>query len=797
MPKTLQYKQVRTLTPCDEEAPKPLRYYQDEDMGKAVQALLAGQERVVLWWGTGLGKSLEAKVIASEILASENNPFTHILIVAPQSNIVKQFRGKPEKDNPKKYKQEKYKRVGKNGVVRTTPEVVAVTSDDTPKLFDVLGRFLTAPKKSNILVVTHQLFVKAEKVLMEEFKRGSKKRLLLIPDEKHHAATKGTDLGDLETNLIEQGSTASCGLTATNFRADRKPPNTREITWNEYTSGFWRDGSQVSIKDTLVLERTLPEMMLRGFAPERLEFELVQSDNLTLRDLPDSESDQEMLMAKAEKIGGLAQEVVDIWDRHGRVPTVSRSCCFCPASTNEDLRVAQREAFKKEPFGVDVVDAIGFGGNNKLTDLIEKERITGVTYSDIQKNPVILAIQRATEGLDSPCRCLGISIGIPQSEVLSAQLPGRLMRLRLDIELDENGKRDYSKTAVPTIKGYPEKWQGVSKQVYITAPQKESSPYLMGLLSTLATMVGLSNISLIISVFKKHGILNELNHDVTDTILKNQVKPKEALHARLLVGEALKWWESVKTEDDADVNPRKLARVYEKFVAIPKVEEAGKKYIEVDDQALNEAIIQRLMESTDSPKLDGAFIRRTRARDPNNPDLLEELDALCEEFKIKTQSDSLHNFGSVDLVYWGSKFGGISSKCIPKSMSDMEQYYDNFLELNERCPDILDKLTPSSTYTFATCHSFLKRGAFGPVLVGGLRQWAIKRKYGELWREKLDKWTDHYHEVVAANREAFRESHGRRCPVYKYLRRLVGKKLPEGLTLEEACALVSGESSDQ
>jgi superfamily II DNA or RNA helicase len=785
MPRVLRCEHTKALIACGEEEPRNLRYYQDGDRSKSIQALLSGQERVVLWWGTGLGKSLEAKVIASEILNSKRNPFTHILIAAPQNTIVSQFEGRVT-----------YKRLDLDREVLTTAEIRAVTSATTTESFNVLQRFLTAPSKSNILVVTHQLFTSPSvlPVLIEEFGRGSNKRLLLIPDEKHHAATKGTDLGDLETYLINQGSTVSLGLTATNFRADGIPLNTREITWGEYTSGTYRDGSQVSIKDTLVLEQPLTKMMLTGFAPSNLETELVQSDNVNLRDLTPNERN----LGKAKvRIVGLAQEIVDIWIRHGCVPTLVRYSCCQPDSTNEELRVALQEAFRK--VGVEVVDAIGGGGDKRLIKLIKEENTKGVTYLEIRQNPIIIAINRATEGMDSPCRCLGISVGIPQSEVLAMQLPGRLMRPRLTIELDENGMRDRSKTPKATISGYPEDWVDKSKQVFIVAPQEDSTPYLRGLLGTLATMSGLANISLIINAFKRHGILNKLSEErVADRILKNLVTNEEAERAELLVLQSLRWWNSVKTEDDTEISGKlwKLARVYEKLYYCPTFEESGKVYPEVGDQALTEAISRLLAKSNiDNSKVVDFYTRRAEAEDPNSPAMLEELEALCEEFRIETQSDSLHDFRAVDVVYWGSKFEDLASKSTsPKSFVDIDRYYDDFVRVNARCPDIRDKLTPDSTHTFDTCHSFLKRGSFGPPISGGLRQYAIEREYGESWRVVLDKWTDHDHELVAAGGAAFRESYGSKCPVYKYLRKLVGKKIPESLTLEEACALVSGET---
>ena len=761
---------------------KLLRRYQDEDRGKAIQALLAGQERVVLWWGTGLGKSLEAKVIASEILRSKGNPFTHILIVAPQTTIVEQFDG-----------QESYRRL--DGSESETAEITTVTSSTTQQAFKVLERFLTDPKKSGILVVTHQLFRKSFAVLLNNFREGSNRKLLLIPDEKHHAAIKGTDLGELETGLINLGSTASLGLTATNFRADGKPVNTREITWNEYTSGTYRDGSPVSLKDTLVLEQPLTKMMLTGFAPDSLETELVQSDNVNLRDLTDFERDQGMTRVRVK---GLAQEIVNIWIRHGRVPTLIRYSCCRPKCTNEELRDALREAFKRE--GVSIVDAIGDGGDEELIEVIreEKSKEKPIHYADIK--PVIVAIQRATEGMDSPCRCLGISVGIPQSEVLAAQLPGRLMRLRLRVKLNESGMRDYSEPAVPAIPGYPEDWQTKSKQVFITAPQEENSPYLKGLLSTLAIMAGLSNISMIIGVFKKCGILNKLNQEgVAEQILKNQISNEEAIRADRLVALAIQWWRSVTTEDDVPfkaIRKIALARVYENLRDIPEFEESGQKYSPICDRAIREAFLRLLIKSNNDLRVEEFLTSTTLAKDPDNPAYQEELEALCEEFELETQSDSLHDFGAIDAVYWGSKFESIVSKDIcPRSMNDIAQYYDNFSEHNDKLPDIRDKLTPTSTRTFDTCHSFLMRGVFGVVYAGGLRQWAIERAYGSSWRKELDKWTEHDRELVEGKAEAFRDSYGKMCPVYKYLRRLVGKKLPKDLTLEQACILASGESN--
>lgn len=541
-------------------------------------------------------------------------------------------------------------------------------------------------------------------------------------------------------------------------------------------------------------ERPLSAMMLAGFLTEELHTEVVTSKYIDLKGV--SALQLRDGGVNVTHIEPLADQVVQIWIKEGRPPTLVR---FRASILEVNARLNEALARALERAGARVIRAFGPGGARELKDAIEREDNDEVTthYRDVSE--VILACHRASEGMDSPHRCLGISIGLPKSESLRAQLLGRIMRPRVHIPLTPEGERDLSVDPLPLLPGYPDGWIHRSKQVFIVGDSHlESRGETRDILLMLAVLDGHSLVALIRKMFKSSGKADLLNSKLSCKIAGICCN-RQIEEAIVLINSAMDFWDTTCSPEDSPLvtmaNILQWARLFESrhdALLDPSVT-----YEPIPEETLRNAFrLWRLSRQSNEPEVVEAAIRGFK-NDFYDPEFQSEFDALCDAFRLEAKEGHLHELYGGNISDWGSRLENLIERRSGidisfRTLADVESHVRGFVDREHRLPSMLDKITDDTSICFRTPNYALTQGRWGRTYPGGLPQYWIEHcGYTHTWKDRIHSLASEYRDLVTDKVTGLWDSRHKCCPVKMYLgawvKYAVSLPLPENLDLETAC----------
>jgi hypothetical protein len=468
---------------------------------------------------------------------------------------------------------------------------------------------------------------------------------------------------------------------------------------------------------------------------------------------------------------------VGLWNEHDRVPVLVR---FRASKTriNEYLSQALCEAFTAI-HGVRVVNAYGKDGDEALTVLIQSEKNL-MQYSDITK--AIVACARAAEGMDSPVRCLGISIGMPRSSLLLNQLIGRIMRGRYVWDFDDEGYPKPERTS--RFAGFPQKWLDQSKQIFLVEDTGKAAQdnYKASLLLSIALLDTSSAIRKLLKSIYKTTLLNKREAREKLEILLNE----DTNRGVQIVNEALAYWYAHSSELDYPIeNDSRMVMI----LATEYQTRSSFDSISVAEDSLRNALMVIAAEranSSNNPVLK-TKVAEILFGNLDRESILDELSRICEEFKLGSGA----GLRSPDIAVIAARVktigGGVGS------LQEVDDACAKFVSVNHRQPKLRDRMVGTNK-SFIICDNYLKGllsddGA--QKYPGGLSQRLIERT-GVDWRSSINRLAESYRMHANSNQVDFWNGSHNDDPVKVYLEPWIryvakGKSISDRITLSSAC----------
>ncbi len=708
--------------------------------------------RVVVY-GMGGGKTVIALTYAT--VCAELGRYSHVILTCPQQQI----RDQAEHDlsNPERvYFLNQHAQLG-------------LSSDELPLMPVKIGRntdallaYLNDPNPGYILAVCNGLLL----LNREEVRcRLPERQSLLIVDEAHRthwilpdAKGKpdrgGTGLASL-CNVLRLAKVDIMKLTATPYRSD----NRRVVGWG----------------CDLIVERSMAFLILKGVAPSQIQSEVVVVPG-------EGSSDTESRFAPVEVEEGVPM-VVERWEATC-LPTIIRikpKGAKVNRRTVEVFKRAFEEAFDRQeiddvitvrwpppkgdfegglPFKVPhLINAtdhlISNDGESdesgqglqalQMALYAEKDQHSESGYAEYSRiRRVLLAHDRLSEGVDSPCRCQMYLWGIPTTLKVLIQCIGRTLRLRT-LRHDPN---------TPLHIGYPSEWLNRSRVVFFVAgldqASREHSQVLLRAIALMDSFEQVGNLRNLLSV--SDGMTGRITQEDEESV--NEIFRRHYLDSNALVNRALALWEDTVDPLSDLPTPAQL-----ETLAVTIAEAEGQQpWDEGDEPAENDpAVFHR-------PSIRRAIMQRRQ--DVLRGDLVASMvksaaglggldwEALFEEFRNTTMtSESTHCLSGEGIRHFSRGFKAFVDH--PTTVQDVLERWDAFVELT----GIIPKGDPDGAHqgaTFASYHHQIEHGRLDqPPLEGGLYRLILETRCSDPWgtiQRIADEAVGHSHAHLAVNR---------------------------------------------
>lgn len=353
-----------------------LRDYQEDAVSDFIEWIRAGERLIGLVMPTGAGKT----VTVAALIRRARGLFSGALIGAPTMTTESGFMEQLGRQDGS-----------------CAREAGASASD--------CRAYLTTPDRL-AWVTTHAQLTTWKDACLPDDLSGR----LLVLDEAHHAgSTKAddalnTEIGNFREVWHKRGGTVLL-VTATPFRSEK----------GKRRLDVFSQGARI---------HTLPMAVYAAsgrWAPNTFQFETVR---LAMRATTAEELEGASLPVAEGSSGSSHQEMIDLWERHGRPKAVF----IVPPKNSKRWAARLERAF---PAGVRVLNVVGEGEDIKarLDEAMLSER--KVKRFQDSRFDVILAAKRFDEGTDWPLCSHVYNLGIPGSLGLILQRFGRAMRKKI------------------------------------------------------------------------------------------------------------------------------------------------------------------------------------------------------------------------------------------------------------------------------------------------------------------------------------------------------------------------------
>lgn len=697
-----------------------LREYQAEDHQRLVQEALRDSRDLAILYGTAGGKTIEALAVLASLVAAKSHDF--YMVTAPTAAILEQFEGHNQ------------------NTIRTLSGDVAV-----PKLVQCrtqieFTHWLSRRDFHEVALVTHAILRECYRGVVELLREGL--RGFMVSDEAHRTfiicdPDKDTQKLSRVVNMLTDLGLRQAKCTGTAYRAS---PAEKVIDFDPVTGDF-------------CVSRTLPWLMLNGYCPGEIKSEILEVDCEGLSD------DEDLYVP--EQVERAAEAITTAWIRDGRPGAIVR-IKHSNVEWNQRAVTALIDAFHKAGGGysrsIKVINAVG-EDSKELTDALKEEKRllkAGASYEEIKH--VIIAIHRATEGIDSPIVTHVYSFGVPTVINVLEQFIGRSMRLKFS----EQGAM---------CPGFDERWINCAKVTLVVARMKDTNfEHAATLLKAALFMDSLKDIALIRRLLDikdgfRRGVLGP-----HATSLVEKFKPEELQAARKVIA----WARSFGIHPESDLfleggfNKGLWAGLIEAFVEehCPKVvdlngvtywrdplakESEGTAYFTSDalraalvfDDALNSPEGQQTLASMTQSGLNNGQLPADA--------LMTAILTYYEEFRTKTLvpgTNHLHQLLAQTIVSFS---GAIRQKLLnksrsaPKSHAEVLAHVQRYRDLHDgRYPAMEEQVPGNLEWQFKEYDSILKHASDLPVVEGGLHQLLLDHHSDKPWHEEaqgiLDDW---------------------------------------------------------
>lgn len=352
---------------------------------------------------TGSGKTVLIVALAARLLSRS----CKVLIAAPQEHIENCFV------------QRDYSTLETATETIDVPPSLVLAARENGRCTDAVLHYLTGPPVAEALVCTHATLTR---VKPPTGLPALTRQHVLVVDEAHHSSAEG--LSQFVTAWRRAGGRVLF-FTATAYRSDDKP---------------------VILAGMRVLRRTLSQHMEEGFAPARIETEIIGVVSDHANGGIDEFSGEELSAEETRRL--IVESVVERWTKLGKPKTVIR----VPSLRGGSNLLVDPLLSALSAEGGRVLDMTGTADSDKTRILgsLASERALDYHGSNFD---VLLGVQRVSEGLDWPVCSDVFCIGMPSSIATVAQLLGRATRPKLNGYPVRFGSRSAVRFFVPLRPG--------------------------------------------------------------------------------------------------------------------------------------------------------------------------------------------------------------------------------------------------------------------------------------------------------------------------------------------------------
>lgn len=721
---------------------KKLWPHQDRDFHDLVAKGLqkraeGGRISQAVLYGTAGGKTLTSLAILGRYFAEKTHDF--YLITAPRDAILNQFEREA-----------------------STTQVVSTSSGEVilPKLVRLythsdFTHWLSRRETGEVGLVTHGILRDSQEEVAAVLRGG--RRGLLVSDEAHRTyILKGEQAQDQDEQKL---SSALFYLTSLGLDQEKLSGTAYRSDVSEQVVDFdAEDYVQVSV----------PELMLMGFCPTSIVSEVIPVDC-------EGTSDKATEYVP-EQIEAAAEAILEAWQKDGCPGSIVRIKHHNQFWNQEAGRILT-EAF--EPFVRSgqirkVVNAIGEDDSDLNTALEEEARLIkeGVPYDQIKY--VIIAIHRATEGINSPTATHGYCFGVPTVVQIIEQFIGRFLRLKYN--LNEEGVQEG-----PICPGFDERWIDQVKISFVLARINDvDRKHAETLLKTILFMDSFKDIKLLRRLLELNdGFRRAIPLDHVKKVLEG-FNPKQVEAARRAIQEvrALCGGQEgllFREGTSGAIIEGLWTRLVEQYVKegaenglFPEVNPAALKRALAFDAAHRSEERRRFLEQATGAALKAGALPADAIQ--------MAIEAYYEEFRNRTLDANSEHSHWLPAEAIRSFSGVIRQKILdrektrPKSHQDVFDHVDIFRSTNAgRYPSLEETVPSNPEWKYKEYDGLLCHGAEGsfPVVEGGLPRLLIDRHLaGKTWgseaQDILSAWEDKRHNGPEANLRELEQTTGYR-----------------------------------